>query len=100
MFLHNCRVHHPTGRTPYEGWFGVKPNLCHLRVLDSRVCVKRTGKRQAKLDRHDFTGIFLGYPATMKNIKYLDLHSGLVKTCGHAVFDEASYCKPSPPLAV
>ena len=47
-------------------------------MFGARVCVKRSGKRSAKLDRHDFTGIFLGYTATMSNIVYLDLNSGLV----------------------
>jgi len=47
------------------------PNLRRLRLFGARVCVKRSGKRKAKLDRHDFTGIFLGYTATMANIVYL-----------------------------
>ena len=60
-YLHNRRVHHGTFSTPFERWYGRKPNLRQLRVFGSRVCVKRTGYRRAKLDRHDFTGIFIGY---------------------------------------
>jgi hypothetical protein len=49
-------------------------------TFGSRVCVKRTGSCQCKLDRHDFTSIFLGYTVTDQNITYLDLNSGIVKS--------------------
>ncbi len=57
------------------------------------------GSRRCKLDRHDFTGIFLGYTATDQNIIYLDLDSGVVKSCHHAVFDEAWNLQPTRPPA-
>ena len=44
----------------------------------SRACVKRSGDWHAKLDRHDFTGIFLGYTATDQNVVYLDLLSKVI----------------------
>jgi hypothetical protein len=61
--------------------------------------VKRTGHRRSKLDRHDFTGIFIGYSASDNNIIYINLDSGLVKTSHHAQFDEAWYLQDSPPPA-
>jgi hypothetical protein len=62
--------------------------------------VKRTGSRQCKLDCHGFTSIFLGYTATDQNITCLNLNSGIVKTCHHAIFDEAWYLQPTrPPTA-
>ena len=64
VYVHNRRVHSITKSTPYESWTGSKPDLQHLKLFGSRVCVKRTGKRRAKLNRHDFTGIFLGFTAT------------------------------------
>lgn len=64
-----------------------------------RVCVKQSGDRRSKLDRHDFTGIFLGYTASDHNIRYLDLDSGVVKSSHHAVFDEAWYMQPHRPPA-
>ena len=76
------------------------PNLKELKVFGSQVCIKQTGKRRAKLDRHDFTGIFLGFTATKKNIRYIDVNSGGTKACHHAVFDEAWYLQPTrPPVA-
>ena len=99
-YLHNRRVHMVTRRTPYEMWHGKKPDLRHLRIFGSRVCVKKSGDRPAKLDKHAFHGIFIGYTATDKNIRYIDVDSGLVKSCHHAVFDEAWYTQDKrPPTA-
>ncbi len=99
VYLHNRLVHSATHKTPFEGWYGRKPDVKHLKTFGSRVCVKRTGSRQYKLDRHDFTGIFLGYTATDQNIIYLDLDSGIVKSCHHAVFNEVWYLQQSRPPA-
>ena len=104
IYLYNRRVHSAIGRTPYEAWNGIKPNLSRLRTFGARVCVKRTGKRRSKLDQHHFTGIFLGYTATDRNIRYIDLTSPRndVRSCAHAVFDEAWYLQPAssrPPAA-
>ena len=87
--------------TPFQAWHGVKPDLSKLWVFGSRVCVKRTSKRRCKLDRHDFSGIFLGYTArTDENIKYVDVNSRIVKTSHHTMFDEAWYLQPRrPPFA-
>jgi hypothetical protein len=99
VYLHNRLVHSATHKTPYEGWHSRKPDVTHLKMFGSRVCVKRTGSRRCKLDRHNFTGLFLGYTATNQNIIYLDTSSGIVKSCHHAVFDEAWYLQPTRPPA-
>ena len=99
VYLHNRLVHSVTKQTPFEVWHGTKPDLSHLKVFGSRVCVRQPGDRRSKLDRHDYTGIFLGYTATDKNILYLDTSSGIVKSSHHAVFDEAWYLQPKRPPA-
>jgi hypothetical protein len=45
IYLHNRLVHSATNKTPYEGWYGRKPDITHLKTFGSRVCVKRTGSR-------------------------------------------------------
>jgi hypothetical protein len=94
VYLHNRRVHFSLHCTPFEQWYGTPPNLKRLRVFGSRICVKRTGHRRAKLDKHSFMGIFIGYAATDANVRYIDIESGLVKTSHHAVFDECWYHQP------
>ena len=98
VYLHNRLVHSVTKRTPIEGYFGFRPDVGHLKTF-SRVCVKRSGKRNAKLDKNNFTGIFIGYTATDNNIEYLDLTTGTVKRSHHAQFDEAWYLQPTRPPA-
>ena len=99
VYLHNRLVHSETKVTPFECYFGMKPDLSHLKLFGSRVCVKRSGDRSCKLDRNDFTGIFLGFTATDHNIIYLDLESGLVKRSHYAQFDEAWYLQSACPPA-
>jgi hypothetical protein len=91
VYLHNQLVHTTTKITPFEAYYGLRPDLSHLKVFGSRVCVKISGIRCGKLDRHDFKGIFLGYTATDQNIVYLDLNTGVVKRSHHAQFDKAWY---------
>ena len=93
-YIHNRRVHRSIKSTPYEQWYGRRPDLRRLRVFGSRVCVKRTGSRRAKLDQHAFNGIFIGYTATDANIRYIDMHSGIVKPSHHAVFDKCWFHHP------
>ena len=97
VYLHNRLVHTITKKTPFKALYGHKPDICHLKLFGSRVCVKMSGIRREKLDRHDFKGIFLGYTATDNNIVYLDLNSGVVKRCHHAQFDEAWYLQHNRP---
>jgi len=97
--VHNQLVHSETKKTPLEGYYGIKPDLAFLKLFGTRVCVKRTGDRRSKLDRHDFHGIFLGYASTDQNICYLNSNIGLVKRSHHAQFDEAWYLQPSRPPA-
>jgi hypothetical protein len=99
VYLHNRWVHSCTGVTPFEGWWGVKPNLKYLKLFGARVCVKKTGARRSKLDKHDFRGLFLGYTSTNQNIRYLDLDSGNTKTYHHATFDKAWYLQDTRPPA-
>ena len=59
-YIINHRDHQTNKVTLFERWFGKRPNLKRLRTFGSRVCVKRAGKRRSKLDRHDFSAIFIG----------------------------------------
>jgi hypothetical protein len=99
VYLNNRLVHAVMKKTPFEGFYGHKPDIEYLKMFGSRVCVKQSGDRRSKLDCHDFTGIFLGYTASDHNIRYLDMESGLVKSSHHAVFNEAWYMQPHRPPA-
>jgi hypothetical protein len=97
VYLHNWLVHTVVKKTPYKGYYGFKPDIGDLNLFGLRMCIKRSGKHQSKLDKHDFKGIFLGYTATDHNIVYLDLDSGIVKCSHHAQFDKAWYLQAMHP---
>ncbi len=100
VYLHNRLVRLVTSCTPFESYYRSKPDLESLKTFGSWVCVKRSGTRHAKLDRSNFTGIFLRYTSTDQNIIYLDLVSVIFKQSHHATFDEAWYLQPAwPPAA-
>jgi hypothetical protein len=77
IYLYNQLVHSSTGRTPYKGWHGRKPDVTYLKTIGSCVGVKMFSTQQCKLNRHDFTGIFLGYTATNQNVIYLNTKRAL-----------------------
>ncbi len=71
--------------------YNAKPDISHLKLFGSKVCIKISGIHWEKLGKHDFKGIFLGYTATDHNIVYLHLNSGVVKCSHHAEFNETWY---------
>jgi hypothetical protein len=99
VFLHNRLVHSETKKTPFEGYYGMKPNLSCLKLFGSYICVKRAGTLWGKLDQHDFSGVFLGYASTDQNLQYIELTSGIIKTSHHTQFEKAWYLQPHQPPA-
>ena len=83
--------------TPYEKLTGVTPDLSKLRVFGSRIVTRRPGRRTTKLSKHSYTGIFLRYAKTMKNIVYLDTVTNKIKTTTYAKFDEAHFSRSEKP---
>ncbi len=102
VYLHNSLVHAVTKKIPFKGMYNAKPDISHLKLYGSRVCVRISGICRGKLDKHNFKGIFLGYTASDHNIVYLDLNSGVIKRSRHAQFDKAWYlnesCSPAAQL--
>jgi hypothetical protein len=91
VYLKNRHVHSATGDTPYFLWTGVQPDLSHLRIFGSLVTARKPGKSPSKLDRHASRGIFLGFGATTRHIRYWDVQTERIKLSNHHVFDEAHF---------
>jgi hypothetical protein len=49
------------GKTPFEGWYGKKPDVQHLRTFECVVHVKDTTPNLKKLDDPSRPMIFIGY---------------------------------------
>ena len=73
VYLKNHLCHRSLNlRTPFEQLTSHKPDLSKLRVFGSRVHVKKTGLRKAKLDSNNTTGTFMTYAGTNDNVVLYD----------------------------
>lgn len=69
-YLRNrCPSRSHGGKTPYELWYGSKPNLKHLRVFGAKVFVLEKGPNRGKLDDRSVEGKLVGYSETAKAYK-------------------------------
>ena len=84
-------AHFKNKSTPYEQLTGVKPDLSKLRIFGSRIITRKPGPRNPKISKHSYSGIFLRYAKTMKNIVYYDTTTKRIKTTTYAKFDEAHF---------
>jgi hypothetical protein len=70
-YLYNRTYHEAIGKTPYEKWTTLKPEMKHIRTFGSSVTVRKPGRRPTKGDPHCYHhGIFLRFTATTKNLVY------------------------------
>ena len=69
-YLRNrCPTSSFKGETPHERWFGVKPEVDHIRVFGCMVYVHIPDEKRRKLDPKAMKGIFVGYPEGKKGYK-------------------------------
>ncbi|XP_039118662.1 uncharacterized protein LOC120254665 [Dioscorea cayenensis subsp. rotundata] len=57
------------GKTPHEAWFGIKPNVSHLRIFGCIAFVHVPTQNLQKLDNRAVKGVFLGYCIDAKAYK-------------------------------
>ena len=58
-------------KTPWELFFGQKPDVSHLRTFGARVYALTPKELRGKLDPTSEAGRFIGYPANTKGYKVL-----------------------------
>ena len=76
------------GTTPYEAWFGVKPNVSNLRIFGSLAYVHVQKDKRGPLGSHMEKCIFLGYPEGYKGWRFYNPSTKRVIISERAVFDE------------
>ena len=76
-------------KTPYELYFGRKPNISHLHVFGCKCFVHNNGKDHlGKFDAKSDEGIFIGYSLTSKAFRVFNKRTLQVEESVHVVFDE------------
>ena len=92
-YLRNrCPTSSFKGATPYERWFGVKPDVEHLRVFGCNVYVHIPDEKRRKLDAKAVKGVFVGYPAGRKGYKIFIPENKRFVSSRDVTFMEKSFC--------
>ena len=70
--LNRVQLKKDSNQTPYELWYGYKPNVSYLKVFDNK-CYILKESRKGKFDVNSDEGIFVGYFCRSKAYKCLSL---------------------------
>ena len=73
--------------TPWEAFFGNKPDVSHLRVFGARAYALQAKELRSKLDSHAISGVMVGYEPNVKGYRILT-DDGKVIVAGDVAFDE------------
>jgi hypothetical protein len=76
------------GKTPYEALYSVKPDVSHLRIIESLVYTHIPKEKRLKHESHINLGIFVGYTDTDRFIKVYDPLKRTIKSYRDVVIDE------------
>ena len=83
--------------TPFEAWYGKKPNVSHLRVFGCSGYAHIPKDERKKLESKAKTCIFLGYSATRKGYCLYDQTTSSIVHSRDVVFNELSRGYKSAP---
>jgi hypothetical protein len=79
------------GKTPFELWYGVKPDLSDVRVFGCKAYVQVPRALRKKLAAKAKEAIFCGYPPGVKGWKFVDPETSLVYHSREARFIEDEF---------
>ena len=96
-YIYNRLYHSGIHEVPYNVWTGKRANLTHIRAFGAHITVRKSGNRPTKTDPHHYTGIFLRFGATEKNIVYFDTVTQREKLARHCAVDEFHYGSTNRP---
>lgn len=85
-----------SGKSPFEVFYGRKPNLQHLRVLGCLCYATRTGANTDKFDARAEKAVHLGYSSTQKGYKLYSLTNHIMFVSRDVVFWENVFPFRSP----
>ena len=79
------------GRTPYEYWFGEKPDVSNLRVFGCICFVHIPDNQRKKLDPKSYKAVFVGYPEGTKGFKVWNVESEKFARSRNVLFHENKF---------
>lgn len=87
-YLQNRLPSRSVPKTPYELWWGKKPELGHLRVFGSQAFVHVPDTERKKMYRKATKHTFIGYAIEQKGYRFVDLETDLITVSRDARFIE------------
>ena len=81
-------------KTPFEAWYGKKPNVSHLRVFGCSAYTHVPKDQRKKLDSKAKGCIFLGYATSRKGYRLYDQKTSSIVHSRDVVFNELSKVFP------
>ncbi|KAG8479622.1 hypothetical protein CXB51_029429 [Gossypium anomalum] len=78
-------------KIPFEGWFGFKRSVQHLRVFGCLCYAHIPAVKRDKLSKRAKPGILVGYNSVKKGYRILDPSTNKVQVSRDVVFDEKAY---------
>lgn len=76
------------GKTPYEMWYGRKPNLSHIRIFGTEAMVHIPKQKRQKWDKKSTKLILVGYCENSKGYRLLDPTSRKIIKSRDVIFHE------------
>ena len=93
--VYNLHNRSPTSalkdKTPFERWFGKKPNVSNLKVFGSVCFVHTPDHLRKKLDPKSHKAIFVTHPLESKGYKVYDVDAKRFTRCRDIVFHENKF---------
>ena len=77
--------------TPFECWFGRKPDVSNMRVFGCVCYYYVPGKQRRKLAPKARKAIFLGYPEGVKGYKIMDIENSKFQKTRNVKFEENKF---------
>lgn len=90
-YLQNRLPSRSIPKTPFELWWGRKPELSHLRVFGSKAYVHVPESKRKKLDSKARKLTFVGYAMDQKAYRFVDLETDKITVSRDARFIELDY---------
>ena len=79
------------GKTPFEHWFGEKPDVSNLRVFGCLCYVHIPDNLRRKLDPKSYKAVFVGYPDGTKGYKVMNIDNGRFSRTRDVTFHERQF---------
>ena len=94
-YLKNRSPHKAINMTPFEAYFGTKPNLSHLKIFGCRCYAHIEKENRKKFDSHTVECIFMGYYATERLFAVFDVTRRIMLKKRDVIFFEHVLGHPS-----